>query len=375
MAHIFLSYLHDDKDIIERLVTVLRYEGLDIWLDNDRLQAGTFWEEKIQLAISQADFFLACFSPKYDQRQMTYMEREVRFAIDKKESKHETWLVPIRLMPCEIPILGLNDGRTLRDIQWVDLFPDWNMGIHKLLNIVRPRSAQSKSIDEYFRDFCARHIESKIARDITLEAMRVNNIEERWRSLVRPLLWEPTLTILVGLFEKVQHGNPPLTETYDAPGESGCTIAVTLSRSLDSHEILESLSQETREKSRAISFLPTWHGLRNKKQSEHPYYTFLSYHIQRIWQKTNWYQRDFIHWIFAVDDEEITVDLLYWLNLEMWLVCFGMYLEQQKGQILQSMYPGSLLTSQEMEGIAQKIILEEIPSYPMDDDDSTTSDP
>ena len=68
MAQAFISYVRENKDIIDRLAAELRGQGVIVWLDRDALGPGDRWQDEIGKAIRNGDFFLACFSEEYAGR-------------------------------------------------------------------------------------------------------------------------------------------------------------------------------------------------------------------------------------------------------------------------------------------------------------------
>jgi hypothetical protein len=68
-AHrVFVSYVREDQETVERLAKELSAYGIKVWLDTTELKPGTRWRDAIREAISQGDFFIACFSEAYQRR-------------------------------------------------------------------------------------------------------------------------------------------------------------------------------------------------------------------------------------------------------------------------------------------------------------------
>jgi hypothetical protein len=59
------------------------------------------------------------------------MNEELTFAIDelRRRSINKTWLIPVKLNECEMSDRSMGGGETLRSLQWVELYTDWNDGI------------------------------------------------------------------------------------------------------------------------------------------------------------------------------------------------------------------------------------------------------
>ena len=117
----FLSYVHENLPVINRLVVDLRSRGADVWFDRDALPPGVIWRDEIRQAISRHEFFIACFSEEQNLRPRTYMNEELELAIQEIRLRgNSPWFIPIRLSG-EIPDIRVGATRSLRDIQYVDL--------------------------------------------------------------------------------------------------------------------------------------------------------------------------------------------------------------------------------------------------------------
>jgi|SRR5580658_10066960 hypothetical protein len=142
MPTVFVSYVNEDSKAVTRIANVLREFGITVWLDKDSLQPARRWKDQIRKAISQGDFFLACFSEGYVNRPKTYMHVELTLAIEELQMRptDRAWFIPVKLTECEVPDLSIGTGETLRSIQWVDLHSDWTTGMEKLLSVIVPGS-------------------------------------------------------------------------------------------------------------------------------------------------------------------------------------------------------------------------------------------
>ncbi len=350
MSKVFISYVRDDQNAVDLLAAELRREGLHVWLDRDDIRPGEFWEPALQTAIRDGAYFLACFSEAYQRRESTYMCEELQIACDMSRTgvHGNGWLIPLVLSPCEIPPLPVSDGRTLRDLQWIDLSENWNAGVWRLLQVVRPDSEHSRAIDDWFRQLCHLHVKSLTDRAWLTGAFRVWQIEDGWRSLLSPSRWSPTLDIIVRLFEKVKERNMPMTERWVEPANTGITIVTTISPTSSIGTILNSLSPVA-------------------SANADPYTSFIRHERKVLRNLVNWPDRDWAHWVFALDGDDVTVDLLYWTNLRLTLKVFGMTIERQrKGDRagpVESAYPGSLLTVTEFERLMNDVLRQEVKLY------------
>lgn len=144
MPHVFISYVREDSRTVKRLRNALRAYDVEVWLDKDQLKPGYRWADKIREAISEGAFFIACFSTAYNERIKSYMNEELTLAIDELRQRpaHQAWFIPVLLDPCEVPDRNIGGGETLRSIQQVKLYENWNEEIGRVLSVVNPDSSR-----------------------------------------------------------------------------------------------------------------------------------------------------------------------------------------------------------------------------------------
>ena len=108
MKHVFISYVRENKEIVDWFCKELESYGIKVWLDRNDIDPGTFWEEAIRKAIQEGAFFIACFSKEYSDRRKTYMNEEITLAIKELRLRHtdQAWFIPVKLNECEIPDRG-----------------------------------------------------------------------------------------------------------------------------------------------------------------------------------------------------------------------------------------------------------------------------
>jgi hypothetical protein len=125
---VFVAYAVEDLAYARRLCCALTREGCSPWLDKEKLLPGQNWPRAIERAIEISDAFAVCFSPRSVAKRGQF-QSELRYALDcaRRLPIDEPFVIPLRLEPCEIPpsISG--------QIQYVDLFPDWERGVKRLL--------------------------------------------------------------------------------------------------------------------------------------------------------------------------------------------------------------------------------------------------
>jgi TIR domain-containing protein len=124
-GHVFISYVHEDSDHVDRLQDALQAAGIPVWRDTAGLWPGEDWRRKIRQAITGNTLvFIACFSSRSVVRKKSYQNEELFLAIEQLRLRppDEPWLIPVRFDDCEIPDWDIGGGRTLTSIQQVDLF-------------------------------------------------------------------------------------------------------------------------------------------------------------------------------------------------------------------------------------------------------------
>lgn len=137
--HVFISYVHDDATIVEKLHAELAARGIKVWLDRENISPGERWRAAIRRAIIEGAYFIACFSASYSQRTKTFMNEEIVLAIEELRQRpaDRVWFIPAKLSPCEIPDRNIGAGETLLDIQYVDLYSDWEKGVSRIVTTMK----------------------------------------------------------------------------------------------------------------------------------------------------------------------------------------------------------------------------------------------
>ena len=119
MPHVFISYVRENSDAIDRLANELKIRGVTVWLDRNDIEPGARWRDAIKNAIRSGKFFVACFSKEYNERDRSYMNEELTLAIDqlRERPSSRTWFIPVLINQTAIPSLrgasARSSGRTI----------------------------------------------------------------------------------------------------------------------------------------------------------------------------------------------------------------------------------------------------------------------
>ncbi len=134
---VFVAYVQEDAAAAERLFDGLAASGFDPWLDRRKLLPGQNWPRSIAEAIDTTDFFLACFSRRSLTKKGGF-QAEIRYALECARSVPlgDIFLIPARLDASPVP------PRIQRELQYIDLFPDWERGFRRIVDAMRRQARQ-----------------------------------------------------------------------------------------------------------------------------------------------------------------------------------------------------------------------------------------
>lgn len=82
-AAVFLSYAREDADAARRIAEALRADSIEAWFDQNELQGGEAWDQKIRHQIRTCALLLPVVSANTQQRGEGYFRREWKFAAER----------------------------------------------------------------------------------------------------------------------------------------------------------------------------------------------------------------------------------------------------------------------------------------------------
>ena len=123
----------------KKLYRAFEENGFRPWLDKKRLMPGQNWPRAIETAIQTSDFFVACFSRRATSKRGSF-HSELRYALfcAAKVPLDEIFLIPLRLDDCLVP------SRISKQTQYLDLFPDWEAGVSRLIAVIKAQNEGRK---------------------------------------------------------------------------------------------------------------------------------------------------------------------------------------------------------------------------------------
>jgi hypothetical protein len=115
IPQVFLSYVRQDQEKVEEIYRRLLKEGYRPWMDREDVVAGEQWRPKIEKAIHESDFFLACLS-EHSVSRRGFLQTELKKGLEvwREKLPDDNYLIPVRLRMCEVP-------ESLNAFQWVDI--------------------------------------------------------------------------------------------------------------------------------------------------------------------------------------------------------------------------------------------------------------
>lgn len=129
---VFISYAMEDVEVAYKIYRELIDYGFNPWFDQESLIPGQNWEVEIRKAIQASKAFVAVLSnASLDKRG--YVQKELRegLKILEQTPPSQIYLIPVRVENC----MPYDDQ--LNKLQWVNLFPKFNIGFQKLLGAVQ----------------------------------------------------------------------------------------------------------------------------------------------------------------------------------------------------------------------------------------------
>ncbi|MBI3175083.1 MAG: SUMF1/EgtB/PvdO family nonheme iron enzyme [Chloroflexi bacterium] len=129
---VFLCHTSKDKSVIRKLYRFLRKNGIDAWLDEEKLLAGQDWQIEIPKALKESDAILVCLSNNSITKE-GFVQKEIKYALDIADEKPEgtIFIIPVLLENCEVP-------ERIARWHWVEAFSE--RGGEKLIRSLSRRA-------------------------------------------------------------------------------------------------------------------------------------------------------------------------------------------------------------------------------------------
>lgn len=130
----FLSHSSKDKVIIRQIASDLTAEGVEVWLDEQRIHVGDSIPGKIAQGLAQSDFFLIALSEHSVGSE--WVTRELNNALVQEISNRRIAIMPLKLSSCEIPTL-------IADKKYADFSHSYREGLDSLIASIKANLTNS----------------------------------------------------------------------------------------------------------------------------------------------------------------------------------------------------------------------------------------
>jgi hypothetical protein len=141
---VFISYSRrqPDREHAEWLDNSLKNEKIALWRDIREIDPFADFTAEIEEGIEKSRLVAVCITPDI-KRENSFVRREIQYALALKKP-----VLPLRFTETVPPISIINN-------EWIDFLTDKNMGLNRLLEIVRgivpaPTPNQAPSSDPYY---------------------------------------------------------------------------------------------------------------------------------------------------------------------------------------------------------------------------------
>ncbi len=159
---IFISYSHQDKAAVDKIISRLEAEGHDIWVDTRKIRLGDNITRKIQEGLAQADALLVVVS--HNSFRSKSVQQEFSTIALQQISKRESRILPVKIDSSDVPAY-------LADRLYLDLSENFDAGLDRLIEELRALTPESLAMLP--RAPVARTAESRFAQVEKLrEALR-----------------------------------------------------------------------------------------------------------------------------------------------------------------------------------------------------------
>jgi hypothetical protein len=93
---VFISYAREDGALASRVFDALQKAYFEPWLDQESLQGGDDWDERIEADLEGSDFTLVLYTPSFSKKTDSYLNKEVALASERALRVRGSFLIPLR---------------------------------------------------------------------------------------------------------------------------------------------------------------------------------------------------------------------------------------------------------------------------------------
>jgi hypothetical protein len=127
MGFVFISYSRQDTETVDTIVSRLKRDGFEVWIDRANIKGGDLWTVAIVEAIDTADSFVLMLSPSATTSDN--VRKEVQLAQDAKRR-----LFPLVILAVTLPA---QFRYQLAGIQMIDFFGNPETKYRELVEVLK----------------------------------------------------------------------------------------------------------------------------------------------------------------------------------------------------------------------------------------------
>jgi hypothetical protein len=124
----FLSHSSADKPFIRQLAADLTANGIDVWLDEQRIRVGDSIPEKIAQGLAESDYFLIAISQQ--SAASDWVKKELNNALVTEVQRRNVHVLPLKLDTASMPA-------AISDKKYADFSISYKSGLEDLLNALK----------------------------------------------------------------------------------------------------------------------------------------------------------------------------------------------------------------------------------------------
>lgn len=124
----FLSHSSADKPFVRQLAADLTANGIDVWLDEQRIRVGDSIPDKIAQGLAESDFFLIGLSR--NSVGSPWVQKELNNALVNEVQRRKVHILPLKLDDAPMPPI-------IADKKYADFSKSYKLGLESLLSSLR----------------------------------------------------------------------------------------------------------------------------------------------------------------------------------------------------------------------------------------------
>jgi len=171
---IFINYAHEDVDAAIKINEELKKHGIITWFDRESLIPCQIFEAVIKQAIKKCDYFLCILSSRSVNKR-GFVNKEIVQALNILDEYPDfnIFIIPIRLDNC------LPSHDKINDIHWIDMYPNWREGIHKIFIAIEYNEKIKCTSNSRSKFTTNALIEGTLARETNFKCHRISAYRAR----------------------------------------------------------------------------------------------------------------------------------------------------------------------------------------------------